>query len=138
MVKIQKLKRAQYLSHLPLTPYSRFPTELATIILLAISLFASFAALSQCLCSESPLPYLLVCMLHEYHVIYCVRDYPRFYVTAVVLGTYYLWIRGHTCILEVSVGQVKAIRLNHLLDPIITMREFENTAVGRRPNIIPV
>jgi hypothetical protein len=34
-------------------------------------------------------------MLHKYHVIYGVQYYPRFYVTMVVLGTYYLWIREH-------------------------------------------
>jgi hypothetical protein len=34
-------------------------------------------------------------MLHKYHVIYIVRYYPWFHVTAVVLGTYYPWIRGH-------------------------------------------
>jgi hypothetical protein len=28
-------------------------------------------------------------MLHEYHVIYSVRYYPRFHITAVGLGTYY-------------------------------------------------
>jgi len=33
-------------------------------------------------------------MLHEYHVIYSVRYYPRFHVTAVGLGTYYPRIRG--------------------------------------------
>jgi hypothetical protein len=33
-------------------------------------------------------------MLHEYHVIYSVRYYPRFHVTAVCIGTYYQWIRG--------------------------------------------
>jgi hypothetical protein len=38
-------------------------------------------------------------MLHEYHVIYSVRYYPRFHVTAVVLGKYYLWIRWHASIL---------------------------------------
>jgi hypothetical protein len=37
-------------------------------------------------------------MLHEYHVIYSVRHYPRFHITAVGLGTYYPWIRGHICI----------------------------------------
>ena len=37
-------------------------------------------------------------MLHEYHVIYSVRYYPRFHVTAVGLGTYYPWIRGSACI----------------------------------------
>jgi hypothetical protein len=33
-----------------------------------------------------------------YHVIYSFRYYPRFSVTAVGLGTYYLWIRWSTCI----------------------------------------
>jgi hypothetical protein len=37
-------------------------------------------------------------MLHEYHVKYSVRYYPRFHITAVGLGTYYPWIRGHYCI----------------------------------------
>jgi hypothetical protein len=36
-------------------------------------------------------------MLHEYHVIYSVRYYPRFHITAVGLGTYYPWIWGHYC-----------------------------------------
>jgi hypothetical protein len=34
-------------------------------------------------------------MLHEYHVIYSVRYYACFHVSAVVLGTYYPWILGH-------------------------------------------
>jgi hypothetical protein len=38
-------------------------------------------------------------MLHEYHVIYSVRYYPRFHITAVDLGTYYPWIREHYCTL---------------------------------------
>jgi hypothetical protein len=38
-------------------------------------------------------------MLHEYHVIYSVQYHPRFHVTAVGLGTYYPWIRGHYCTL---------------------------------------
>ena len=33
-----------------------------------------------------------------YHVIYSVRYYPRFHVTAVGLATYYPWIRGSACI----------------------------------------
>jgi hypothetical protein len=41
-------------------------------------------------------------MLQEYHVIYSVRYYLRFYVTAVGLGTYYRWIRGHTSTLPYS------------------------------------
>jgi hypothetical protein len=42
-------------------------------------------------------------MLHEYHVIYSVRYYPRFHVTAVRLGTYYPWIRRHYCNTFISV-----------------------------------
>jgi hypothetical protein len=38
--EIQQFKRAQYLTHLPLPPYPRFPAELASILLLAFSLFA--------------------------------------------------------------------------------------------------
>jgi len=37
-------------------------------------------------------------MLHEYHIIYGVRYYPQFHVTAVGLGTYYRRIRGSACI----------------------------------------
>jgi hypothetical protein len=36
-------------------------------------------------------------MLYKYHVIYSVRYYPRFHVTAVGLRTYYPRIRGHYC-----------------------------------------
>jgi hypothetical protein len=54
MYEIQQTKRAQYLTHLPLPPYPRFPTELTSFLLLAFSLFALVAALSHCLCSESP------------------------------------------------------------------------------------
>jgi hypothetical protein len=44
--EIQQPKRTQYLTHLPLPPFSRFPAELASIFLLAFSLFALVAALS--------------------------------------------------------------------------------------------
>jgi hypothetical protein len=37
-------------------------------------------------------------MLYEYHVLHSFRYYPRLHVTAVALGTYYPWIRGHACI----------------------------------------
>jgi hypothetical protein len=37
-------------------------------------------------------------MLHECHVIYSVRYYPLFHVTAAGLGTYYPRIWGHTYI----------------------------------------
>jgi hypothetical protein len=36
-----------------LPPYPRFPAELASILLLAFSLLALVAALSQCLCAEN-------------------------------------------------------------------------------------
>jgi hypothetical protein len=36
-------------------------------------------------------------MLHEHHVIYSFRYYPRFHITAVGFGTYYSRIRGHYC-----------------------------------------
>jgi hypothetical protein len=39
--------------------------------------------------------YIYIYMLRDYQVIYSVRYYPRFHVTAVGLGTYYLWVRGH-------------------------------------------
>jgi hypothetical protein len=41
-------------------------------------------------------------MLHEYHVVYSVRYYPRFNITAVGLGMYYQWIRGHYYIYVMS------------------------------------
>jgi hypothetical protein len=41
------------LTNVPLPPYSRFPVELASILLLSFLLFALVAALSHCLCSES-------------------------------------------------------------------------------------
>jgi hypothetical protein len=37
-------------------------------------------------------------MLHEYHVIYSVRYYPRFHIIAVGLGTHYPRIQRHYCI----------------------------------------
>jgi hypothetical protein len=78
-------------------PYSRFPAELAAILPLPFSLFALVAALSHCLCSESPylsIKLYCICLLHKYHVKYSVQYYPRFHVTAVGLGTYYPWIRA--------------------------------------------
>jgi hypothetical protein len=66
-VKSNSTKCAQYLTHLPFAPYSRFPTELASSLLLAFSLFALVAALSQFLCSESP--YLSI-KLHRIYVCY--------------------------------------------------------------------
>jgi hypothetical protein len=108
MVKFSSPKRAQYLTHLPLSPYSRFPAELASILLLAFSLFALVAALSQCLCSESScLSIKLYCICVYYTNItlytYSFRYYPWFHVTAADLGTYYPGVRGHYSSLFLSV-----------------------------------
>jgi hypothetical protein len=65
--EIQQPKRAQYLTHLPLPMYLRFPGELASILLLAFSLFGLVAALSHCLCLE--IPYLSI-KLHRIYVCY--------------------------------------------------------------------
>jgi hypothetical protein len=43
--EIRQPKRAQYLTHLHLSPYPNFPAELASILLIAFSLFALVAAL---------------------------------------------------------------------------------------------
>jgi hypothetical protein len=51
--EIHQPKCAQYLTHLPLPPYSHLHTEFAYILLLAFSLFTLVAALWQCLCSQS-------------------------------------------------------------------------------------
>jgi hypothetical protein len=54
MVKSSSPPRAQQLTALPFPPYSRFPAELATILLLVFPLFALVANLLQCFCSGSP------------------------------------------------------------------------------------
>jgi hypothetical protein len=54
MMKYSSEIHAEYLIHLPLSPYPHFPAELASILLLAFSVFALVAAVSQCLCSETP------------------------------------------------------------------------------------
>jgi hypothetical protein len=42
------------MTRLTLSPYPSFPTELASILLLAFLLFTLVAVLSRCLCSVSP------------------------------------------------------------------------------------
>jgi hypothetical protein len=54
MVKSSSPNVRSTFTHLPLPPYPHFLAELASILLLAFSLFALVAALWQCLCSESP------------------------------------------------------------------------------------
>jgi hypothetical protein len=87
-----------------------------TCLLSASSVLAVgiIAALSRCLCSEGPcfsikLHRMYVCMLHEYHVIYSFRYYPRFHVTAVVLGKYYLADTGAVLYTELNYPEIKKI-----------------------------
>jgi hypothetical protein len=58
----------------------------------AFSLFTLVVAIRS-VCVQKALIYQLTllywCMVHEYHVIYSVRYYPRLHLTAVDLGTYY-------------------------------------------------
>jgi hypothetical protein len=63
--------------------YSRFPAELASILLLALSMFSLVAELSQCLCSESP--YLSI---KCYHIYVC--------CTNITLCIAFVIIRGFT------------------------------------------
>jgi hypothetical protein len=62
-------------------------------------------------------------MLHEYYVVYSVRYYPRFHVTAVGLGTYYP-----------SYGSTTALRfpLSVLLHPSSTHVFLIVRTIGRR------
>ena len=46
-----------------------------------------------------------------YHVIYSVWYYPRFHITAAVLGTYYPRIRGSACIYIYRVFQEERAKL---------------------------
>jgi hypothetical protein len=95
----------------------------------------------------SKLPYL--CMLHEYHVIYSVRYYPRFHVTAVGLGTYYPWMRVYTCIrrFRVDVGELldKKSRsdmgdkfLKSALNSLTLLLIFDFSFSLFRSNLLPV
>jgi hypothetical protein len=99
MVKSNSPKEAQYLTHLSFLPYSRFPAELAPILLLAFSLFALAAALLQCLCSESLYlsikPYLFIHVTRISRYTYIWRSiFFALHVTAEGLETYYPWTRG--------------------------------------------
>jgi hypothetical protein len=69
----------QYLTQLPLPLYSRFPIELASILLLAFSLFALVATLSQCLCSES-----FYLSIKLYHIYVCHTQITLYIATGIV------------------------------------------------------
>jgi hypothetical protein len=80
---------------------------------------------------NSSLTYL--CLLHEYHVVYSVRYYPGFHVTAVGLGTYYPWIRGHYFTSQKYIGlHIKWLLI--LLDFSKTWI-FPPQIFGKSPNI---
>jgi hypothetical protein len=99
--EIHQPKRTQYLTHVPLPLYSRFPAELISILLLA-SLFTLVATILQCLCSEGP--YLSAKLSCIYVCYMSITLYIVFSmicgctVTTVGHGMYYLWKQGHTCI----------------------------------------
>jgi hypothetical protein len=103
--EIQQPKHTLYLTHFLLPLYSCLPTELASILLLAFSLFALVAAISHCVCSESP--YLSIKLYRIYVCYMNIMLYIAFgiiggfHVTAVGLGTYYSRILRHTCITEI-------------------------------------
>jgi hypothetical protein len=67
-------------------------------------------------------------MLHEYHVICSVRYYPRFHVTAVGLGTYYPWIRGHYSIIILDYN---------IMGPPWCMRSVDRNVVMWRIAVLP-
>jgi hypothetical protein len=69
------------MTHLPLSPYSRLPAELAFILLLAFPLFALVAALSHCLCSESP--YLSIKL---YHLYVCYTNITLYIAFGIICG----------------------------------------------------
>jgi hypothetical protein len=79
--EIQQPEGAQYLTRLPLPQYSCFLAELATILLLAFPLFALVAALSQCLCSESP--YLSIKL---YRIYVCYTNITLYVAFGIIRG----------------------------------------------------
>jgi hypothetical protein len=79
-------------------PYSRSPTELASILLLAFSLFVLSCHIIS-VWVQKVLIYQLnftILMLYEYHIIYSIWYHQRFHITTVGLAMYYLWIQGDT------------------------------------------
>jgi hypothetical protein len=81
MVKYSNQKRVQYLTHLSLPPYPRFPAELAYILLLPFSLFASVPTLLHCLCSESP--YLSIKL---YRIYVCYTNITLYIAFGIIRG----------------------------------------------------
>jgi hypothetical protein len=77
-------------------------------------------------------------MLHEYHVIYRVRYYPRFHVNAVGLGTYYPWIWGHYCNSLGLVNYVIKLCLMAICLPNTTRCTILNTTVSHTTEQYPI
>jgi hypothetical protein len=72
-----------------------------------------------CVIYQLNLPYL--CTLNEYRVIYSVRYYPRFHVTAVGHGMYYPQIQGNYCTLcWIEKGSIQDMGVTH--HPITTAK----------------
>jgi hypothetical protein len=74
-------------------------------------------------------------MLHKYHVIDSVRYYPQFHVTAVGLGTYYPWIRGHYCTFFTRDGYRKIdndaqLRVDRFLQFLVETGVTSGRAIG--------
>jgi hypothetical protein len=81
----------------PTLPHRTFLQSAATILAVHISphVIALFV-FGKPLLINWTVPHLS--LLHKCQVIHSVRYCLRFHVTSVGLGTYYPWIRGHTCI----------------------------------------
>jgi len=79
-------------------------------------------------------------MLHEYHVVYSVRHYPTFSVTAVGLGTYYTRIRGSNCISFSAVKitppcAVRSLKHQHRRYMILTTDRLSNSTYKKDNNL---
>jgi hypothetical protein len=81
-----------------LTPFSVLAVRISPSVI-AVFVFRKH------LFTNKTLPYLFVTRISRY--IYSVRYYPRFRVTAGGLGTYYLWVRGHNCIILFRILSLK-------------------------------
>ena len=68
-----------------------------------------------------------------YHVIYSVRYYPRFHVTAVGLGTYYPWIRGSACSLMTKRNELWVCTTIGSLASGLRWSKVKRASCGRPP-----
>jgi hypothetical protein len=70
-------------------------------------------------------------MIHEYHVIYSVQYYPRFYVSAVGDGTYYPWIRRHYIIHMCALCYISHGKISLCLPASLTITRIAEEGVHR-------